>query len=220
MLVLTCETQKTTVHYKRGIMRTRSKLALIGLGVTLLMALAISSASAGKFSLSNQNIRITFRSLEFVVEGLGTDRCDVTLEGSFHSRTFTKTPELLIGYLTRASTAGCTLTTAILSLPWHVRYTGFNGTLPDITSIIARIARAPFSAGALGFVCLTESSIELRSTREGSGGITGVDVAAQAVSVRSGGGFGCPASTGSIRSAFTGGVFLLGTSNRITVSLI
>jgi hypothetical protein len=92
------------------------------------------------------------------VEGLGTDRCDLTLEGSFHSRTFPKTPELLIGYLTRVGTANCTLTTTILTatLPWHVRYTGFSGALPDITAIRARIVGVAFSAGAFGFFAYPE----------------------------------------------------------------
>jgi hypothetical protein len=70
--------------------------------------------------------------------------CPFTLEGSFHSRTLSKVAEALIGYVTRATVAevscrGGKMRFLPERLPWHVRYASFTGTLPNITSITARI---------------------------------------------------------------------------------
>jgi hypothetical protein len=211
-----------TLNRTENQMRTHSKLALASLAATMLMAFAVSTASAGRLSTSNQNIRVTFNNLELSAEGLPTDTCHVTLEGSFHSRTITKSVGTLLGYITRVATGSCSQGTTILNatLPWHIRYVGFSGTLPNITLLIARVSRASFSTGSLGFICLAEAEIESNFRREASGGITGVEVRAQGIPLRSGGGFGCPAETGNFRSAGDGTASLLGTTTRITITLI
>ncbi|HKG02634.1 MAG TPA: hypothetical protein VKB03_05600 [Conexibacter sp.] len=201
-------------------MHTNSKALMVGLAAAMLMAFAVGSASARNFSTSNQQIRSTFRSIEFSAEGLGTDRCDLTLEGSFHGRTMAKVPNSLIGYITRVSTANCTLTTSILSLPWHMRYVSFTGTLPNITLESIKIPFF-FLWGTLGFLCLAEPAIEFYFLREAAGRFIGVDaIALLSFPTRSGGGFGCPSSTGSFRAPNNGTLTLLGTSNAITVTLI
>jgi len=194
---------------------------MTALAAAMLMAFAVGSASARTLSISNQQIRSTFRSMEFGVEGLGTDRCDVTLEGSLHSRTIVKAVGTLLGYITRVTTANCTLTTAILGVPWHVRYVSFSGTLPNITLLTVRVSRVSFSAASFGFVCLGEPEVEGNFNREAGGRLTDVRMTAiPAMPVRSGGGFGCPSSTGSFRAPEAGTVTQLGNSNDISVTLI
>lgn len=87
--------------------------------------------------------------------------CPMTLEGSFHSATFNKITGSLIGYITRASMeeARCTGGGATFlqeTLPWHIRYRGFAGTLPFIsamaTDVIGLGIRARF--GEESFSCL------------------------------------------------------------------
>jgi hypothetical protein len=203
-------------------MRIRSKLGLIGLAATMLMAFAVTTATARNFSLSNNNIRVTFNNLELAAEGLPTDTCHVTLEGSFHSRTFAKTVGTLLGYITKVTTGNCSTGTTVLAatLPWHVRYTSFSGRLPNITLITGRVAGASFQVGEFGFNCLARADIESNFVREAAGRITRVDVPTQSVPLTNGPTFGCPAETGSFRSAESGRTFLLGTTTGISVTLI
>jgi len=125
-------------------MHTRSKLALAGLAATLLMAFAVNSASANHLSVSSQNFRLVWTALTFFGEGTGSTEntiiCPVTLEGSFHSSTLAKVIGALIGHVTRATVVGTSCTggrATILqeTLPWHVTYEGFSGTLPRITAV-------------------------------------------------------------------------------------
>jgi hypothetical protein len=117
----------------------KTLLALVG--ATVLLAALTSIASAGRLSTSSQQLRATFTSLEF--EGaFGVIRCQVTIEGSFHSRTTTKSLGSLVGYITRAVLGPCSAGTATVlteTLPWHIRYSGFEGTLPEIGNIRAHV---------------------------------------------------------------------------------
>lgn len=192
----------------------------VSLAMFLLAAVA-SATSARNLSVSNQQIRTAFQEVTFGTGGLPGNVCDFTLEGSLHARTIPKVVNSLMGYITRVATANCTLTTAILRLPWHVRYVGFSGTLPDITLLIARISRISFSFGALGFVCLGEPEIEVNFRREAGGRLTGVNVVTNPeFPVRSGGGFGCPSEQAFIEGRNVGTITLLGNSNDISVTLI
>jgi hypothetical protein len=122
-------------------MRQHTKLLLAAMTATALMALAVGSASAGRLSVDEQNFRITWTSLEFVNASLGVRiLCPTTLEGSFHSRTIVKVARSLIGYVTSAgfNESACrngSMTVDRTSLPWHVSYETFSGTLPNITRI-------------------------------------------------------------------------------------
>jgi hypothetical protein len=107
-----------------------------------MLALAVGSASAGRLSTSSQTFSIVWTSLELANNfGIGnTVRCPVTLEGSFHSRSITKVERTLIGFVTRATVAnelcrGGHATVHNETLPWHVTYERFTGTLPNITSV-------------------------------------------------------------------------------------
>jgi hypothetical protein len=121
------------------------KVLLATAGATVLLGALVSSASAREFSLSNQSMRAAFSSVETTI-GSSSARCQLTLEGSLHSRTFRKVTGSLVGYITSAIVGPCnTGTTATIlreTLPWHVRYSGFLGTLPGITSIITHVVGA------------------------------------------------------------------------------
>jgi hypothetical protein len=111
------------------------KLGMLLLAVaTMLLGVLISSASARNFSISSQTNRALWAVRNFR-GGFGTVTCEVLISGSYHTRTITKTVNSLIGYITegrvlRCPSGGATINQA--SLPWHRRYRGFTGTLPNI----------------------------------------------------------------------------------------
>src|SRR5436853_4359159 len=131
-------------------MRTSAKLGLTALIAALLLSAAVSTASARNLSTSNQFIRVTWRSLEFVTSAV-TIRCQVTLEGSFHSRTIAKIERSLVGHITRdtVKTESCTNASATAdntTLPWHITYEGFRGTLPRIEEVLFLLRGVLFRA--------------------------------------------------------------------------
>lgn len=164
-------------------MRQRTRAACTALVAALGLALAVGSASANRLSYSSQLFRIIWTSLTFSEAGGNFPiSCPVTLEGSFHSTTFSKVRELLVGFITRASVnnAGCTEGQATIlseSLPWHVRYQSFTGTLPAITGVRHYLIGAAFQIEpGLGIRCLARSSEAFPAagdaTREAGGNIT------------------------------------------------
>lgn len=222
-------------------MRTRSKFILATLIATLLLGLAVSSASAGRFSTSNTRFRFTWSALG-IGEPLGANitlTCRVTLEGSFHSATIRKVPRALIGAITRGivDSSNCRgnqeptrLTILQESLPWHVTYESFRGTLPNITEISLLMQRYELQLSATvlfvtGF-CLyldggaPEEALTLAIVRNGSGQL----VEASFPSGRRGRFLRgspvpemCPAQ---ISLNGRGETFLLGNTSRILVTLI
>jgi hypothetical protein len=136
-------------------MQTRIRILLSALTAALVLASAVSTTSARRLELSNQRIRVTWtaeHSLTFEGGVAGNEIiCELTVEGSFHSRTLSKVSGQLIGYITSAMTKRpCTknnmwvlngterlpegaLTTT--TLPWHVLFVSFRGVLPRIESI-------------------------------------------------------------------------------------
>lgn len=142
-------------------MRKTAELLLVGLTAALILSLAISSASANKLSISNRNIRAVWTPMRFVGGG-NTVSCNVTLEGSFHSATIAKARGALIGHISRGSLNNCTGGSATIlsaTLPWHVQYESFAGTLPDINTVRILFIGASFQfqpAGSL--TCLMRTS--------------------------------------------------------------
>jgi len=143
----------------RDQMRVPIKSMLTGLGVSLLLCAVVGAASAGRLSVSNQNIRATWSSLEFAIGGV--QRCSLTLEGSFHARTNSKVERSLVGLVTRfifGRTSGgesCSVrafngvdryngTTTPNTLPWHLTYESFQGSLPLIGSVRVLLSRFRF----------------------------------------------------------------------------
>lgn len=119
-------------------MKTRSRLALAALAAVLVLGAAAGVASANRLSTSATSFTLTWREL-YVPNTLEEPaRCPLTLSGSFHARTFTKVRELLVGYVNAAQTSICTggeATVLTATLPWHLTYQSFAGTLPAITSV-------------------------------------------------------------------------------------
>jgi hypothetical protein len=120
---------------------THAKLLLAGAVATLALSVAVSTASANRLSMTSRAIRSVWRVVEFTASPGITVRCPLTVEGSFHSATFHKIRRALIGYMTRAgfgASASCTgggMTVLTETLPWHVTYEKFEGTLPNITHV-------------------------------------------------------------------------------------
>lgn len=67
---------------------SRMWLALIGAAVAL--SATVGTASARNLSATSQTIRASWRELVFTSGTGGTTTCQVTLEGSLHSRTTAK----------------------------------------------------------------------------------------------------------------------------------
>jgi hypothetical protein len=137
------------------------KLLLAAAGATVLLGTLVSSASARNLSISSQTIRASFSSVEFHLAET-TSRCHVTMEGSMHSRTVAKVLGSLFGYVTSAILGPCAAGTATIlreTLPWHIRYSGFQGTLPNITSYIQHLVGAAWRIREAGGVaCLSRST--------------------------------------------------------------
>lgn len=140
-----------------------TRLALLALAVTAAVAAFSTSAFASRLSTTEQFFRITWNDLDFS-EGLIA--CDVTLEGSFHSRTLRKVPKALIGVVSGGSVGECggVGSARILreTFPWHITYEGFTGTLPNITSIRTLLVNASFLIIVDFFVdydCLYRSTV-------------------------------------------------------------
>jgi len=208
-------------------MRTRSKLVLAGLTAGLLMALAVSSASANRLSLTNTSFRAVWSSLRFFGEGgiTGEARCPVTLEGTFHSATIVKSIGALIGYVTRATSgsgAACAHGSSTIlqeTLPWHVTYEGFSGTLPRISRIRLLLIGASFRVepgfGNCKYGHPTENAAgEINLTNGEATSLTADPV----IRLRGFGEFGCPPEGGF--EGTTSSLTLLGNTSRITIRLI
>jgi hypothetical protein len=196
------------------------KLLLAAVSATVLLSTLGSSASARNFSLSNQFHRDSFSRVEFHLPGT-TTTCHVTLEGSVHSRTFAKTIGSLIGYITSAILGPCAAGTASIlreTLPWHARYSGFEGALPAIRSVILHIIGASWRIREGGGInCLARSSAAEPVTERVHVDASGHQTAGIAGTIRTGA--ECLGISGSFASD-SPRVVLLGTSTAISLTLI
>jgi len=184
-------------------MRNRSKPLLAGLCATLLLAAAVGTASANHLSVNEQGHRMTWRAFQFVFSAGSTVTCEVTLEGSFHSRTMQKVANALIGHINRASVGTCTGGSATVhreTLPWHEQYTSFTGSLPRITSVTYAFVGLRFRARN----SVEECDFSTNQTEQGFG-IIGLGAEGDATSIeasgtiRLSGSFICNFATGSLK---------------------
>lgn len=145
-------------------MRTRSKFALAGLAAALVLSIAVTSAHAERLSVSSRNFTVVWARLTKVTTGgFGPIECPITVSGSYHSSTISKVLGALIGFINRASvdSSGCTggrETVNLESLPWHIRYRAFSGSLPNITSIVWGAVGVKWTLEAAGVSCTTQST--------------------------------------------------------------
>lgn len=160
-------------------MRCARPLLAIAAAVSMSFTM-LSTASARNLSLSSQTFRATFRELNFS-SNFGSYFCMITLEGSFHSRTVSKVSGSLIGSITRAELGSCTFGSATIlreTLPWHIRYRSFTGTLPAISSLVTDLVGFALSIREpnFGVTCLGRSTAEtparLTFLRESVGALT------------------------------------------------
>jgi hypothetical protein len=215
-------------------MHRHIRLLLTSLAATAILAAAVGSATANNLRVSNQQIRVTWTGLGLSNNVTrGTVRCPVTLEGSFHSATIRKVAGALIGYISRAAVGRgqppCTGGNATInqeSLPWHLTYGSFGGTLPRITTLTLNLIRASFIvAPNEGNTCRATTTIEnpgvgIATRDTTTGAITGLraDESRSIPLVNGPGGIFCGLGEG--RFSGTGAVALLGTTNPISVTLI
>ena len=134
------------------------------------LALGAGVASASKFSINEPRVRVTWTPLTRLSfsSAVAEVACAVTLEGSFHSSTISKTARALIGYISRASIAtaeciangnGVSSGSAVLlpaTLPWHIQYDSFTGILPTPSGARIRLVDASFRARITIFISTIE----------------------------------------------------------------
>ncbi len=155
------------MHHIRRIILTAA------LAATTLLAIT-SAASARRLAVDDQDFEVRWTPLVLLKSG-GTTSCNVTLLGSFHSLTINKSIGSLIGYIDHASLASCaTFAFLTTTLPWHVTYGGFAGTLPSISSITLNVVG--LSVMFTACLAITEVAEPFRaiSNLNGSGQITGL----------------------------------------------
>jgi hypothetical protein len=145
-------------------MRNYAKLVFAALATAAVMLAAVGIASARNFRTSSQRQRITWAALTFENTSGSRTTCPVTLEGSFHAATMPKVAGSLIGLITGARVgvpASCTggeATILTATLPWHITYEGFTGTLPEIRTIRLLLLNVAFQVHATNsFTCLARS---------------------------------------------------------------
>jgi hypothetical protein len=209
-------------------MRNRTRLMLVTITAALVLAAMVGSASARRFEFSNTGIRAVWPAVS-VSGGFGTEiTCPVTLEGTLHSRTISKVIGQLIGYITRAivgevvCSGGSRMRALTETLSWHIQYSSFTGTLPNITAVNVSLINASFLLfiSSLGASCLFRTSTAepatLRFEREAGGVLTGALLGGSINSIN-----GFPCNFGRITLSGRATVTLLGsTTTRIVVRLV
>jgi hypothetical protein len=200
-----------------------SKLILAGLAASVLMAFAVSSASANRLSITNRNLRVAWSALLINSPELefGEIRCSLILEGSFHYGTIVKREGALIGHISKAF-SGCSILSS--TLPWHLTYQGFRGRLPNIEAVRILLVGLALRIGSPFGPCLLRTTVEHPGRFEAvveAGGNTTVLVPDREASIPFMSGESCPYSVAALSSGPTDGqVTLLGSTNRIRITLI
>ena len=192
-----------------------SKLLLAVVGASVLLGALVSSASARNLSNSSTGNRATWTRMDFN-GGFGTVECEVVLKGSFHTRTSAKNTSTLLGYITEANVNRCARGSATVnrgSLPWHRRYRGFTGTLPNITTLSETVTGSEFTIRepTFGITCTVrrETSSTIGTYTLSSGTVTRADVSGSSP---------CGSFTGTLSGSTT--AVDNGSGTRLTVTLI
>jgi len=158
----------------------KTLLAVVA-GTTLLAVLAVT-AGATRLASSETRIVARFSNAEFSGP-FGTSRCPITLEGSFHEGTIVKTLGRLLGFITGGSIGVCPSGSATLlteSLPWHMAYLSFTGSLPNITSLSTNLIGFGLRVRTGMESCLIRSTttepVKLTFNREPGGVLTSLEL--------------------------------------------
>ncbi len=152
--------------------RRRSVLALLSAAA---LCGAAATAPARNLSVSTRPFRVVWTPLTAGLRANESEAevlisCNVTMEGSLHSSTIAKVAGSLIGYISGATIdarscreslgLGGSFSLLAGTLPWHVRYTSFEGTLPLVTGVRVSFAGMGLGISAFGINCLARSSTE------------------------------------------------------------
>ncbi len=222
-------------------MRTSTRLAAAAVAAGLLLSALATSSLANRLSVENRNIRAVWRELTLRNkpgrQEFGPITCAVTMEGSFHERTFPKTAELLIGVITRAiaghpcegggeewaihnGTETVLRGIPATSLPWPMRYVSFTGTLPFITTVTVNVTGIVVTATGLCLETFGEAA-EVRPWvfRIGAGGAVNTFEPAETHLIRPAEAFPFCTEMAKLAGA-SGAVTQLGTTTQIAMRLI
>jgi hypothetical protein len=195
------------------------------------LGVAVTGASANILSVSNTRFRVVWTPMTMWLQNTEFFfRCNVTLEGSFHSATIAKVSEATIGRVSRASIAGCGFgvgaTILQTSLPWSIRYDSFEGSLPTPEGFRISIRDIAFRVDTIITPpCLfrdsgTEEAFTATAHLERDGTVSGLQADSGATVPFFEGIEEC-SSFGSTRFEGTGALTLLGSSStRIRITLI
>lgn len=206
-------------------MRKLTRRALVALLVLVGTFIAFGgTVSANKLSFNGRFFLIRWENGTFKLREAGTEstaECRVTLEGVLHSNTIPKVASVLIGYIDGATMNPCSTNIAGFltnTLPWHVHYEGFTGTLPNIDLLKIEITDASIWYGPRRCLAVASAANPLKMTI-GRGAEEKL-VAAQLVETAIPFGVEClgrrlvPVATG------TGEMFRFNTTERIRIILI
>jgi hypothetical protein len=123
--------------------------------ITVLIAsftLAAAAASVSANAISTSDLDIEWEVDVIITSGTGSIRCPATLLGNFHSSTIRKTQGALVGVITHAVYAEpCTARRE--TLPWHLTYQRFEGTLPNITVLWFLLVSSSVQFRSSGLTC-------------------------------------------------------------------
>jgi hypothetical protein len=202
-------------------MRNRTKLLLGVLTVAVTLGALVSATPANRLARSSSTFRTT---ITMKLSGFATVTCRVTMEGSFHSKTIAKVAESLIGYVSKATVQECTGGSASAhGLPWHMRYVGFEGSLPAILNNRDAVWNFSIQVTAIGIECGFTSTgasplkgIETRNTGTGVAESLRIDETAQ-IPKSSGGSF---CGTSGREEGTSGSLTVGGGTAKITVTLV
>jgi hypothetical protein len=196
------------------------KLSVATTVAVIVLGVFVTAAFARALFPSNRSFRAAFAGVEFA--GFSTTvRCPMTIEGPLHARVF-KIVGSLVGSITRASSGMCSQGAATVlgeTLPWHLRYAGFQGTLPNITSVAYDLVGLAVNVQETGFGlrCLlrstTEAPASLTFTRGVGGVLSRVDVSGVMVNA------GCFVSRVTLSGA-SSSLTVLGSASLITLTLV
>lgn len=137
---------------------TRHSRALAGVLATVALVAVFGSGSATASRSLERTTEANVRglALAITIESTVNITCEMTLAFSLH-RLISKVEGALAGHVQTASVGRCSGGTARVlnaSLPWHIRYRAFTGTLPSPTTILVRIFGTAMLGEALGVSCL------------------------------------------------------------------
>jgi hypothetical protein len=188
-------------------MANYGKLLLFAVTVAAMLALAVGSASANRLSVRSRSFALIWSTLSFSGGESIRVSCRVTLAGSFHSTTITKTARSLIGLVTTASVGtretctGGSARALTATLPWHVTYNSFTGTLPRISGVKLNLIGASFEIVTEVGTCLARTETNRPATGtatvEAGGVVTGFR-ADETLTIPLTGSFFCSLVTGSL----------------------